>query len=50
VHYLTFNFTPEQVKVFEAGDVTLECSQSNYLEAAALSSTTKTELLTDLLP
>jgi len=33
VHYLTFNFTPEQVNAFEAGDVIVECSQPNYLEA-----------------
>jgi len=50
VHYLTFNFTPEQVNAFEAGPVTVECSQPNYLEASALSDSTKTELLTDLLP
>lgn len=50
VHYLTFNFTPEQVNAFEAGPVTVECSLPNYLEASALSDSTKTELLTDLLP
>jgi hypothetical protein len=50
VHYLTFNFTPEQVNVFEAGPITVECSQPNYLEASALSDSTKAELLTDLLP
>lgn len=50
VHYLTFNFTPEQVNVFETGPVTVECSQPNYLEASALSDSTKAELLTDLLP
>jgi hypothetical protein len=50
VHYLTFNFTPEQVNAFEAGPVTVECNQPNYLEASALSDSTKTELLTDLLP
>ena len=50
VHYLTFNFTPEQVNAFEAGPVTVECSQPNYLEASALSDSTKTELLADLLP
>ena len=50
VHYLTFNFTPEQVNAYEAGPVTVECSQPNYLEASALSDSTKTELLTDLLP
>jgi hypothetical protein len=50
VHYLTFNFTPEQMNAFEAGPATVECSQPNYLEASALSDSTKTEPLTDLLP
>ena len=40
----------KQVNAFEAGPVTVECSQPNYLEASALSDSTKTELLADLLP
>ena len=50
VHYLTFNFTPEQVEVFASGPVTVVCDQPNYLETAALSDANREELLTDLRP
>lgn len=50
VHYLVFDFTPDQVAAFGAGDVTVQCSLSSYLEVAALSPSTRAELLTDLLP
>lgn len=50
VHYLTFNFSPGQIETFRNGPVTVVCSQPNYLETAALTDTTKAELLTDLLP
>lgn len=50
VHYLTFDLTPAQVAEFEAGDVVVECALPTYLEAAALTSDTKSELLRDLLP
>ena len=50
VHYLTFNFTPDQIAAFQAGSVSVVCSQKNYLDSTALSSTTTSELLSDLLP
>ena len=50
VHYLTFNFTPAQIAAFQAGPVSVVCSQKNYLDSTALSSTTTSELLSDLLP
>lgn len=50
VHYLTFDLTPAQVAAFDAGEVTVECALSTYLEAAALTPDTKAELLRDLLP
>ena len=50
VHYLVFDFTPAQVAAFDGGDVTVQCSLPSYLEVAALSPSTKAELLTDLLP
>lgn len=50
VHYLTFNFTPAQVEAFAAGDVNVVCAQPNYVRTAALSSDTRSELLTDLRP
>ena len=50
VHYLTFNFTPEQVETFANGPVSVQCSLGNYPHSADLSGTTRTELLTDLRP
>ena len=50
VHYLTFNFTSEQIETFRNGPVSVVCNQPNYLEAAALTDSTKAELLADLLP
>lgn len=50
VHYLTFNFTPDQIAAFQAGPVSVVCSQKNYLDSTALSATTTAELLSDLLP
>lgn len=50
VHYLTFNFSPEQVETFASGPVNLVCELPNYLEVAALTDTTKSELLGDLRP
>ncbi|MFY8238098.1 MAG: DUF3501 family protein [Ilumatobacteraceae bacterium] len=48
VHYLTFEFTPEQVEQFAFGPVSVVCDQPNYLQMADLLEATKTELLTDL--
>ena len=50
VHYLTFNFTPEQIAAFQAGPVSVVCNKKNYLDSTALSATTTSELLSDLLP
>lgn len=50
VHYLTFNFTPEQVETFAAGNVTVVCGLKNYEESAHLSEIAVSELLTDLRP
>ena len=50
VHYLTFDLTDAQVESFRAGDVLVECSLPTYLEVAALTQDTRTELLLDLLP
>lgn len=50
VHYLTFNFTPEQIAAFQAGPVSVVCSQKNYVDATVLSEATISELLSDLLP
>lgn len=49
VHYLTFQFTPEQAAAFTNG-VLLEIDHPAYLESVALSATTIAELRTDLLP
>ena len=50
VHYLTFQFTPEQIESFAQGDVVLGCSLPTYLEAATLSADARRELLADLRP
>ena len=50
VHYLTFEFTQEQVEQFAFGPVSVVCDQPNYLQMADLLESTKTELLTDLRP
>ena len=47
---MLFRSTPAQVAEFEAGDVVVECALPTYLEAAALTPDTKSELLRDLLP
>jgi hypothetical protein len=49
VHYLRWEFTPEQVAVFEAGPVQLRIDHPAYLETIELSELTTTELLTDLV-
>ena len=48
VHYLTFDFSPEQVDVFANGDVQVLIDLPNYLEATELLPATKDELLGDL--
>jgi hypothetical protein len=49
VHYITFDFTPAQVKAFTEG-VVLAIDHPDYLEAVELSPATVAELRTDLLP
>jgi hypothetical protein len=48
VHYLRWEFTPEQVDAFAAGPVRLEIDHPAYLESVELSGVTHAELLTDL--
>ena len=48
VHYLTFDFSPEQVEEFATGDVQVRIDLPTYLEATELLPATKDELLTDL--
>ena len=50
VHYLTFNFTPDQIAAFQAGPVSVVCSQKNYLDSTVLPEAAVAELLADLLP
>ncbi len=50
VHYIRFEFTPEQVEAFAAGPVRIEITHPEYLEAVELSDTTHAELLRDLEP
>ena len=48
VHYLRWEFTPEQVAAFGAGNVQLRIDHPEYLEVTELSDATRAELLTDL--
>lgn len=48
VHYIRFEFTPEQVDAFSAGPVRVEIDHPDYLEAADLLDATREELLGDL--
>jgi len=48
VHYIRFEFTPEQVDSFASGPVRIEIEHPDYLEAVELSDATHEELLTDL--
>jgi hypothetical protein len=50
VHYIRFEFTPEQVGSFAEGPVRIEIVHPEYLEVVELSDTTHAELLTDLRP
>ncbi len=50
VHYLTFNFTPDQIMAFQNGPVSVVCSQKNYIDSTVLGDATISELLSDLLP
>ena len=48
VHYIRFEFTPQQVEEFAKGDVQIVSTLSNYLEVVRLADFTVAELLTDL--
>lgn len=48
VHYLRWEFTPEQVAAFGAGNVQLRIDHPEYLEVTELGDATRAELLTDL--
>ncbi len=49
VHYLRWEFTPDQVAAFQAGPVRLRIDHPAYLDAVELSELTTTELLNDLV-
>jgi len=48
VHYIRFEFTPEQVEAFAAGPVRIDIEHPDYLESVELSESTHDELLSDL--
>jgi hypothetical protein len=50
VHYIRFEFSPEQVEVFASGSVRIEITHPEYLEVVELGDTTHAELLGDLRP
>lgn len=49
VHYIRFEFSPEQVQAFSAGPVVLGLDHDHYQERAALGDATAAELNGDLL-
>ena len=49
VHYLRWEFTPDQVAAFQAGPVQLRIDHPAYLESVELADPTKAELLIDLI-
>ena len=48
VHYIRFEFTPQQVEAFATGDVEILCVHPAYIEVAKLPQFVIDELLTDL--
>ncbi len=48
VHYIRFEFTPEQIESFASGAVRVEIEHPDYLESIELSEPTRAELLGDL--
>jgi hypothetical protein len=48
VHYLQFEFAPEQIEELAKGGATLLCDHPQYLEEIALSAANIEELLSDL--
>ena len=50
VHYIRFEFTPEQVEAFAAGDAALAVDHPAYVHATPFGEDSTIELLTDLRP
>jgi hypothetical protein len=50
VHYIRFEFSPEQVESFAEGPVRIEIEHPDYLESVELLEATRAELLGDLRP
>lgn len=50
VHYIRFEFTPEQVDSFSSGAVRIDIDHPDYLESVGLGDSTQAELLSDLRP
>jgi len=48
VHYIRFEFTPQQVEAFASGEVEILCVHPAYVEVAILPQFASDELLTDL--
>jgi hypothetical protein len=48
VHYIRFEFTPEQVELFAAGEVEIICLHPAYIEVSLLPKFVADELLSDL--
>jgi len=48
VHYVTFDFTPEQIESARKGSIVLECDHPAYREEILLADETVRELLADL--
>lgn len=48
VHYIRFEFTPQQVELFAAGEVEILCLHPAYVEVSQLPKFVVDELLTDL--
>ena len=48
VHYIRFEFSPQQIEEFAKGDVQLISLLPNYIEATELAEYTVSELLIDL--
>jgi hypothetical protein len=48
VHYIRFEFSPQQIDEFAKGDVQLISILPNYIEATELAEYTVSELLIDL--
>jgi hypothetical protein len=50
VHYVQFQFSPEDVNALDAGETVFACDHPSYLEEITLSDANREEFLSDLLP